>query len=246
MPASGDSDGNSSSLGHVPGEKWAFDESVTRVFGDMLKRSIPQYNVMRNAVFDLGEPLVQPGTHIVDLGCSRGDALVPFVRRFSDRCHYLGLEVSPPMIAAAEERFALEIASGRVTIENRDLLGPYPNIEASLTLSILTLQFTPVDQRLRILKDACRRTRSGGGLILVEKLKGSSEQIDKMMVDLYHELKRKYGYSREEVERKQLALEGVLMPISAGQNEQLLRDAGFTQVDCFWRWMNFAGWVAIR
>ena len=25
-----------------------------------------------------------------------------------------------------------------------------------------------------------------------------------------------------------------------------LRDAGFKEVDCFWRWMNFAAWVAIK
>jgi tRNA (cmo5U34)-methyltransferase len=43
-----------------------------------------------------------------------------------------------------------------------------------------------------------------------------------------------------------LSLEGVLVPVTAAWNEYLLRSAGFSHVDCFWRWMNFAAWVAVK
>ena len=42
------------------------------------------------------------------------------------------------------------------------------------------------------------------------------------------------------------SLEGVLVPVTASWNEELLAKAGFKQIDCFWRWMNFAGWIAIK
>lgn len=36
------------SIGHLPqGDKWEFDAGVTECFEDMLRRSIPQYDVMR-------------------------------------------------------------------------------------------------------------------------------------------------------------------------------------------------------
>jgi len=38
----------------------------------------------------------------------------------------------------------------------------------------------------------------------------------------------------------------VLVPVTAEWNEGLLRQTGFQQVDCFWRWMNFAGWVGVK
>ena len=42
---------SNSSLGHTPtGRRWEFDTSVTAVFDDMLRRSIPQYEVMRHVV----------------------------------------------------------------------------------------------------------------------------------------------------------------------------------------------------
>ena len=43
-----------------------------------------------------------------------------------------------------------------------------------------------------------------------------------------------------------VALEGVLVPVTASWNAELLRSAGFTDVDVFWRWLNFAGFVAIK
>lgn len=232
------------SLGHVPGDKWAFDDSVTRVFGDMLRRSIPQYEVMRKAVFDVGCHFLAPGSTVVDLGCSRGDALAPFVERFGDRCRYLGLELAPSMLAVARERFRAEIDAGYLRIERADLRDACPAVSAALTLCVLTLHFTPPGDRSRILAGIHARTQPGGALVLVEKLRGGDPEADALMVDLYHRMKADQGYSREEVERKRLALEGVLVPATAAANEQLLRQAGFSRVECFWRWMNFGAWLA--
>src|SRR5690348_1426501 len=85
--------GPDSSLGHVPEGRWAFDDGVTQVFDDMLRRSIPQYDVMRQAVFDVGCKFVKNETDIVDLGCARGEALAPFVDRYGAHNRYLGIEV---------------------------------------------------------------------------------------------------------------------------------------------------------
>ena len=59
-------------------------------------------------------------------------------------------------------------------------------------------------------------------------------------------MKRENGYTEEEIQRKRLSLEGALVPLTARMNEDMLRGAGFHEVDCFWRWMNFAGWIAVK
>jgi tRNA (cmo5U34)-methyltransferase len=66
------------------------------------------------------------------------------------------------------------------------------------------------------------------------------------MVKLYYQLKAQNGYSQDQIERKRLSLEGVLVPMTAGWNEEMLQMSGFRQVDCFWRWCNFAGWIAVK
>jgi len=231
--------------GYAP-ERWAFDDEVTRVFEDMLQRSIPQYDVMRKAVADVANRFVQRHSDIVDLGCSRGEALAPLVYKWGAHVHFVGVEVSEPMLAAARERYKGYIDAKVVDIRALDLRKDYPPMKASVTLSIFTLQFVPVEYRQRILREAYRATLPGGALILVEKVLGAGAEANGLMVDLYHAMKVENGYTPDEVERKRLSLEGVLAPMTARWNEEMLRAAGFTQIDCFWRWMNFAGWVAVK
>src|SRR3954454_20352161 len=96
---------SNTSLYHKPDGKWTFDENVTRCFTDMLSRSIPDYDTMRKLVLDLGSSFVQPRTDILDLGCSRGDGLAPFIDRFGAGNRFVGLDESQPMIDACSERF---------------------------------------------------------------------------------------------------------------------------------------------
>ena len=75
---------------------------------------------------------------------------------------------------------------------------------------------------------------------------GDSADIDNLMTKIYYDFKRSNGYTEDQIQRKRLSLEGVLVPVTAKWNEELLRMAGFRQVDCFYRWQNFAGWMAIK
>lgn len=230
----------------IPGAKWEFDESVTDAFDDMLSRSIPQYEVMRKACFSLACQYAQRKTDIVDLGCSRGEAMAALVDKFGVNNHFVGIEVSEAMLQASRERFAGMIRAGVVDIRNLDLRKEYPPVAASVTLCVLSLQFTPIEHRLRIMQDIYDNTILGGALILVEKVIGASAQIDRFMVDTYYKLKAENGYSQDQIERKRLSLEGVLVPMTARWNEEMMQMVGFRQVDCFWRWMNFAGWIAVK
>jgi len=226
--------------------RWQFDRDVTDVFENMLARSIPQYSTMRALVFELGSTLVQPGTTIIDIGCSKGDALGPFVQQFGTANCYIGVELSEPMLEAARHRFAALIEQRIVDIRRLDLRTEYPPEMASLTLAVLTIQFTPIECRHRIMQRIAGHTLPRGGIILVEKIRGSTAYLDELLTRRYYELKALNGYTAEQIARKRLALEGVLVPVSARRNEDLLREAGFNQVECFWRWCNFAGWIAIK
>ena len=235
-----------SSLGHMPDAAWRFDESVAAVFDDMLARSIPQLDAMRGSVFQVASHLIQPGTHVVDLGCSLGASMAPLVERFGASNRYVGIEASEPMAEACRRRLRSFIDAGLVEIRNVDLRTGYPDVQASVTLAVLTLMFVPVADRPRTLTTAYRRATPGGALILVEKIHGKDSTTDGLLDDLYRGHKEAMGYTREEIDRKSMALRDVLIPLSAAANERMLRQSGFTHVDCFWRCLNFCAWVAIK
>jgi len=230
----------------MPDGSWEFDADVTEVFDDMLARSIPQYKVMRQACFEIGSRYAKRATDIVDLGCSRGEVLAPLVDKFGVDNRYIGVEISDPMLEAARARFEGYINCGIVDIRKMDLRYEYPPVLASLALSVLTLQFTPIEYRLQILSRIYEGLIEGGALILVEKVLGASASLDEMMVALYYNMKRQNGYTEDQIQRKRMSLEGVLVPMTARWNEEMLQITGFRQIDCFWRWLNFAGWVAVK
>lgn len=227
--------------GYAP-PRWAFDEEVSRVFDDMLARSIPQIEIMRGLVTDFAHAYAQPGTTIVDLGCSAGGAMAPLLEACPG-CDFLGVEVSEPMRDRAIRRF---VEHPRVSIRDIDLRRDYPTAPASVTLAVLTLQFIPIEHRQRVIRNAYRNTLPGGALIVVEKVLGATSDLDDAFVARYLAQKAVNGYSSEEIDRKRAALEGVLVPVTAAANEAMIRAEGWGPVDCFWRWVNFAAWIALK
>lgn len=236
-----------SSLGHKPtGKKWEFDESVTQYFEDMLERSIPGYRMMRDLVTALAVGHAQRGSWIVDLGTSTGEALVPILEKLGATMNYVGIEVSQPMREKCRAKLSGWEACGVLRIEPTDLRKEYPKVPASVVLSVLTLQFTPIEYRQRIVSAAYESLRPGGAMILVEKILGCDASMDELLVSEYYKLKGAHGYTGEEIARKRESLEGVLVPVTAAWNEDLLKTAGFKHVECFWRVLNFAAWVAVK
>lgn len=225
----------------VPTGKWEFDAEVTRVFDDMLSRSIPDYDGMRRTTTELAARFAVPGTSIVDLGCSRGASLAPIINTVGPECEYIGLEVSEPMLEAARDTI------GSVArIEACDLRRSYPAVRSSVTLSVLTLQFVPIEYRQQIIQRVYDSTVSGGVFLFVEKVLGADAFADATFVDTYLARKGENGYTAEQIATKRESLEGVLVPVTAKWNTDLLRDAGFHHVDCYWRHLNFAAWLAVK
>lgn len=231
----------------MPEGKWEFNQEVTDCFSEMLERSIPAYADMRELVKRIGKRFVKRKTAIVDLGCSTGEAIQPFITYFGCQNTYKLYDMSEPMLNACKERFKGWIEEGFLSVESFDIRNGLPDhLYTSLVLSVLTLQFTPIEYRQKIIQSIYDSLEPGGALILVEKVLGTNYAIDSMMIDEYYKIKAENAYTQEQISAKRKSLEGVLVPITASWNEQMLKDAGFKSIDCFWRYLNFAGWIAIK
>lgn len=224
----------------LPSGKWKFDEAVTEVFDNMLERSIPDYEGMRRTTTELATRFAKPNTAIVDLGCSRGAALKPIEKNLGKSVSYFGIEVSEPMRKAAIKEIPF------ATILDTDLRSSYPPVSASVTLSVLTLQFIPIEYRQQIIQRVFDTTIQGGAFLLVEKVLGSDSFTNQMLIETYLNRKGQNGYTAEQIQRKRESLEGVLVPVTADWNLELLRSAGFKNIECYWRHLNFSAWIAVK
>ena len=184
-----------------PGEKWEFNEDVAACFANMLERSIPDYKSMRALTYKIGGQYIKPDTLIVDVGCSTGLAVEPFVEQFRDQNDFLLIDSAPAMVEASRKRFRDEPG---VTVRPGYLWDHLPLKDpASLVLSVLSLQFMPTSYRQKLISDIYGGLVPGGALILVEKV--VSENLDEIMVQMYYEMKRENGYTEEQIMEKHRA-----------------------------------------
>jgi len=226
---------------HIPAkDKWEFDETVTDIFDDMLRRSIPQYDVMRDSVTSIVTKYLPETGALLDLGCSRGETIASVIKHRTESS-FVGIDISEPMLDVCRARFG-----DSASILNIDLRRDFPQGKFDVVTAILSLQFIPIEYRQKVIQSSYAALETGGAMIVVEKILGSTAKINDVLVQSYYKLKEDNGYSHYEIERKRLSLEGVLVPVTADWNREMLRSAGFSQVECFWRWMNFAAWVAVK
>lgn len=231
----------------VKGRKWVFDEQVTQCFDDMLSRSIPDYENMRELTKRVGAHYVTyMGARIVDIGCSSGGSILPFLNKFGAYARYSLYDVSDPMIAKCRKTFKPYIDLGLVEVQKHDIREGIPVKGNSLIISSLTLQFTPIEYRQAIMQSIYDSLIPGGAVLLIEKVLGNDSALDQVMVEEYYRIKRDNAYTAEQIRDKRKSLEGVLVPITAKWNEDLLRSCGFARIDCYWRYLNFAAWVAVK
>ena len=86
----------------------------------------------------------------------------------------------------------------------------------------------------------------GGCFIFIEKIIAESEELDELFVNGHHDFKRRQGYSKLEIAKKKEALDNILIPLKLSENINLLEKSGFNKIEIFFKWLNFAGLIAVK
>ena len=228
-------------------DKWEFDTQVTKVFDEMLERSIPSYQRMRTLVTEIVKYHIKQNnlTHnnILDLGCSTGEQIEQLKNQLHQN-YYIGLECSQPMLKEARQKLRGEY---NIAIQNKDIIKEDFEVKnCGAILSILTLQFIPIEYRQEVLKKVYDSLSKKGIFIFVEKIIGDNYNYSELYEQLYYNMKYINGYSTQEIRDKRMKLEGVLVPVTNQFNIDLLKQAGFTKIDIFWKDLNFIGYIVMK
>jgi len=235
---------------HTDERPFRFNEEVASVFPDMLRRSIPGYSATIEAIGSLAARYVRSNTNCYDLGCSLGAATIAMRQGIKvPGCRIVAVDTAPAMItrckaimAEDDRRFSPPTPVDVIEADIR-------NIEianASMTVLNYTLQFLTVDDRDVLIRAIHHGMNDGGLLVLSEKVVDENAEMERLLVDLHHEHKRRNDYSSLEISRKRAALENVLVPETIGAHRRRLTAAGFRHVAVWLRYFNFVSIVAIK
>lgn len=229
-----------------PREDFVFDEKVAAVFTDMIGRSVPGYATIISMIGVLANRYCSKGSNLYDLGCSLGGATLAMAHHINHRDYQLmAVDNSEAMISRlrstldnSDESYPIVLSQADITnIEIRD---------ASVVVLNFTLQFIAPAQREALMRKIYSGMRKGGILILSEKIRLADEDLNTLLIDMYHQFKEAQGYSKLEISQKRSALENVLIPETLAEHKTRLLNAGFHSVDSWFQCFNFASMIAFK
>ena len=224
-------------------EPFRFDDSVARVFPDMLRRSIPGYAASIEAIGSLAARYARPGTNCYDLGCSLGAATLAM----RQGCRGGGVRIIAIDNSEAMVHRCRAAVAGHEDIEVRLAdVRESPIENASMVVMNYTLQFVDPPARDELVRRIHDGLVPGGLFVLSEKVVDEDAHMEELLVDLHHEHKRRNDYTQLEISRKRAALENVLVPETVAAHRRRLAAAGFAHTAVWLRYFNFVSIVAIK
>jgi tRNA (cmo5U34)-methyltransferase len=223
-----------------------FDETVAAVFDDMVSRSVPSYMEIQRMLVELGAYFTTAGSNVYDLGCSTGTTLAMLHRALQVDARLCGIDASYEMLEQCRDKLEVLGLADSIELRREDLDVGVKIENASVVMLVLTLMFVRPLNREKLMSSIYSGLNDNGCLLLVEKVLGDGSLFNRLFIERYYAFKRRMGYSDLEIAQKREALENVLVPYRLHENRELLLRVGFREVEVFFKWYNFAGFVAVK
>jgi len=225
---------------------FTFDETVAGVFDDMVSRSVPMYAEIQRMLAELAAAFATEGSNIYDLGCSTGTTLALLHDQLTVRANLIGIDNSAEMLEQCRSKLAARNLTQAIDLRLADLDHGIALENASVVMLVLTLMFVRPLHRERLMRQIHSSMNENGCLLVVEKVLGDGSLFNRLFIERYYAYKRRRGYTELEIAQKREALENVLVPYRLHENRELFLNAGFREVEVFFKWYNFAGFVAVK
>lgn len=222
-----------------------FDESVVKVFPDMIQRSVPGYAAIISAIGLLAGKFARENSVCYDLGCSLGAASLAMQQNITARhCKITAVDSSEAMVQQFQENVQRQ-SETFIEVQCADIRDIHIT-NASVVVLNFTLQFIPLADREQLLKNIYQGLLPGGILILSEKLAFDDARQQALQIQMHHSFKMSQGYSELEVSQKRASLENVLIPETFATHQNRLLTAGFSSAEIWFQYFNFCSMIALK
>jgi tRNA (cmo5U34)-methyltransferase len=227
----------------VPGE-WRFDKNVSKAFDSHVHKSVPFYDELQRMVIELSEYFVRDHSVVYDLGSSTGTTLELLSQAHAGKkdVQFIGFDLSKFMVKEARKK----VNRPNVRFHHKDIMDADFSPPADFLTSLFTMQFLTLAERRKLLMRIHDGLIEGGGLLIVEKVSAEHSCFEEIWTELYWDFKRRQGLTPEQILEKANSIRGVLKPLTADENIDLLSQTGFSRMEVFFKWYNWAGFLAVK
>lgn len=166
---------------------------------------------------------------ILDLGTGDGRLIKLLKTKLLKLDEAIGLDISPTMINMAKDSFK---ENPLVKIKEHDLSYPLPkNLgRFDVIVSGFAIHHLPHERKLTLFKEVFEMINPGGMFCNYDHVASST-------IELHKQFLARTVYKKEDQSNKLLDTEIQL---------KWLRDIWFTDVDCYWKWLEFALMIGVK
>lgn len=216
------------------------DPKTISGYAENAMRRVPGLNdVYRMSAILLAESTPADGRVLV-LGAGGGMELNLFAQSFPG-WNLDGIDPSMEMLSLA--RTTLGPLASRVQLHN-GFIEIAPDGPFDSACCLLTLHFIPEAERLRTLLEIHRRLKPGGSLIAMHYSTSQNQTDRDLWLSRCAEFAILSGVDTDQARIAAAAIANQLPMLSPEQDEELLRKAGFSDIQVFYQALAFRGWVA--
>lgn len=218
-------------------KRFSFD--TIENFDNHISTHIKDYDRLRATILYLADSFIIRGKRVYDIGCSTGSLIRSLDKQYADRkVEYVGIDVNYNFAKDFED-------SDTVKFNKADVTRGYNYTDASLIISLFTLQFIDPKDRFKVLDSIAESLDIGYGFIISEKTYPDSAFAYKVLEDGSNDYKEEVGIAETEVAKKPKTLRDIMRPFEADLLESELKKR-FRSVTVIWASFNFKAYLCVK
>jgi tRNA (cmo5U34)-methyltransferase len=222
-------------------DPFADPQAVAR-YAEGPKRLVPGFADLQRMTLLLLAERAPDNAHVLVLGAGGGLELKVFAEA-RPGWRFDGVDPSAEMLKLAQATLGPLATRVRLHEGYIDIAPEGPFDAASC---LLTLHFVPAEERLRTLRELHRRLKPGAPFVVAHHSIPQAGDARDRWLSRYAAFAVDSGVESMNAARAREAIGAQLPVLSPEQDEALLKEAGFRDVELFYAAFTFRGWVACR
>lgn len=214
-----------------------FKSEESANYDNVIRRRIPLYGEIQTLMASLLPFPKKEYLRVLDLGCGTGETSISLLKEYP-LARVTGIDSSPDMLEVARKK--VKHTTWRVDFLCQDIKAFNLEGEFDVIISGFSLHFLTPDQKEEILGKCLALLKDGGMFIDSEAVLSPSEKVYNIYMDKWKDFMRSNGFTDEEIGSHILKFLRDVKPVTGDNQLILMRKAGFKDVDCYFKYLNWA------
>lgn len=206
-------------------------------YDDAIRRRIPLYREIQTLMASLLPFPKKEYLRVLDLGCGTGETSISLLKEYP-LARVTGIDSSTDMLEVARKK--VKHTTWRVDFLCQDIRAFRLDGEFDVIVSGFSLHFLTPDEKEEILRKCLALLKDGGMFIDSEAVLSPSEKVYNIYMDKWKDFMRSNGFSDEEIGSHILKFLRDVKPMTVDNQLGLMSKAGFRDVECYFKYLNWA------